>query len=121
MLRWPGGSLPLDRVGWVEFDANCDLLFAIGGRLHRCPAAAAAGATHVDDLVARARLLADFTDLTFSVLRAPYRSGHLGEADAVVPSDGFAPVLDRVTKEDRRQRHRDRQVLRRQARDRERW
>lgn len=121
VLRRSKGSLPLNGVEWVEFDTNGDLLFAIGGRLHRCPATAADGVTCLDDLVARARLLADFTALTFSALRAPYPSGLASEADAAIPPDAFAPVLDRVTKEDRRQRHRDRQVLHRQNRDRQRW
>ena len=121
MLRWARGALPLDGVGWVDFDANGDLLFAIGGRLHRCAADAAVGATCIDDLVARARLLADFTDLTFRAMRAPYRSGWVDTADVEGVPDAFTPVLDRVTREDRRQRHRERQVLRRQQRDRARW
>ena len=120
-LRLRTGPVPLDGVGWVDFDRNGDLVFAIGGRLHRCAAAALEGITGTGALVERARLLADFTDLRFRVLRAPYLSGHLKALDDEAPPDAFAPVLDRFTKADRMQRHRARQILRRQAKDLARW
>lgn len=119
VLRVRSGSRPLDAVRWIGFDANDDLLFAIAGRLYRCPAAAVEGVAGTDDLVARSRLLADLTDLDFRALAAPYAPGNRGARGADEPAgEDFAPVLDRVTKEDRRMRQAQQRILRRQGRDR---
>lgn len=67
------------------------------GRLFRCPADALRDMASAEDVVARSRLLADFTALTFHPLAAPYAAAPTGDEDG-----GYAPVLDRVTKTDRR-------------------
>jgi hypothetical protein len=102
-LRLEGRETVLHGAGWADLDRDGDLFFAIGGRLYCCAAAQVPLIASVDDAVARGRLLADFTDLAFRPLRAPY---------AAPDADGFAPALDRVTREDRRERRRLRGVLR---------
>ncbi|BCM86262.1 hypothetical protein [Methylobacterium indicum] len=59
------------------------------------------------DVVARSRLLADFTDLTFRPLAAPYA--------AASSADRHLPILDSVTKADRQARKKMRRFVERQA------
>lgn len=102
--------MALPDVGWAAFDANGDLLFAVGGRLFRCPAGGLRAVVGLDEAITRSRLLADFTDLTFRPLAAPYeacRTEAGGDGDG-----GFVPALDRVTKFDRRVRQRAQRLLR---------
>ncbi|BAU89800.1 hypothetical protein MPPM_1195 [Methylorubrum populi] len=89
-----GPPVPLPVAGWAAFDRNGDLLFSQGGALFRLDADRIAGLGSTDELLARARCLADFSDLRFRPLAAPYAA----------PKDGFAPALDRVSREDRQWR-----------------
>lgn len=102
---------------WADFDRNGDLLFAIEGCLHRCPAWALRGAASLADLLGAGRVLADFTDLAFQALPAPYRAFSPSADDpeaspADAEPDGFSPALDRVTREERRHRKRQRSLAR---------
>ncbi|MCF4125308.1 hypothetical protein [Methylobacterium sp. SyP6R] len=99
--------VPLAGVGWAAFDGTGDLLLARGGRLLRCMADDLPAAVDAGDVVARSRLLADFTDLTFRPLAAPYA--------AASHADRHLPVLDSVTKTDRQARKTMRRLMKRQA------
>ncbi|AWN54667.1 hypothetical protein [Methylobacterium sp. 17Sr1-1] len=97
----------LPGVGWAGFDVTGDLLLARGGTLLRCMADDLAASRGGSDVVVRSHLLADFTDLRFRPLAAPYASS---VTDA--PGTGcFVPALDRVTKSDRQARQRARRLL----------
>ncbi|MGF3022744.1 hypothetical protein ACQVP2_07940 [Methylobacterium aquaticum] len=104
-------SVALAGIGWAAFDGTGDLLLARGGSVLRCRADDVPAAHSLGDVVAGSRLLADFTDLTFRPLAAPYAASGLSGS----PVDRYAPVLDRVTKSDRRARKMTRQLLRQQA------
>lgn len=91
-----GPPVPLPVSSWAAFDGNGDLLFSRGGALFRLAAADMAGMGSTEDLLARALCLADFSDLRFRPLTAPYATP---EAE-----DGFAPTLDRASREDRQRR-----------------
>ena len=93
-----GPPVPLPVSGWAAFDGNGDLLFSQGGALFRLGAAEMTGLESTEALLARARRLADFTDLHFRPLAAPYAPPSADDGG------GFAPALDRVSREDRRRR-----------------
>lgn len=109
-----GATVDLPRCGWAAFDGNGDLLFSDGGRLYRLPSEAIARQGSTTELVASARCLADFSDLTFATVLAPYASPRIEAAatEDAVP-EGYAPALDRTTREDRRAAKRRRKVDRR--------
>lgn len=110
-------SAPLPTVQWADLDQNGDLLFSRGGALYRLPQVEYGALQQQEDILARARCLADFTDMRFQSVKAPYGSslrggpGWPGEEEPIL-DDRFMPPLDRVTKEDRRERKRLRAVRR---------
>lgn len=93
-----GPPVPLPVSGWAAFDGNGDLLFSQGGALFRLGADRLSGIDSTEALLDRARCLADFSDLRFRPLAAPYA------APRVETEAGFAPALDRVSREDRQRR-----------------
>lgn len=97
-------DVPIPGATWADIDTNGDMLFAVGGALYRL--AAVDGLAVKDDVLALARRLADFTDLIFENKVAPY------ETDRHDATGAFLPRLDRVTKEDRRKRARQRKAAR---------
>ena len=98
-----GRPVVLPQAGWAAFDGNGDLLFSDGGRLYRLPAAEIGTVASPADLPGASRCLADFTDMTFVGIQAPYDSPR-AETSALEEESpmGFAPPLDRRTREDRR-------------------
>ncbi|CAO4156308.1 hypothetical protein LPLAFNJD_LOCUS4661 [Methylorubrum aminovorans] len=104
-----GPPVPLPVAGWAAFDRNGDLLFSRGGALFRLDADRVGGLGSTDELLARARCLADFSDLRFRPLAAPYA------APTAETDDGFAPALDRVSREDRQRRRQMRKAHERVA------
>lgn len=119
-LAQSGRTMRLPGVDWADLDHDGDLLFARGGALYRLAQAQFAGLGAEQDLWQVARLLADFTPLRFQSVQAPYGAptgrgvpARAHDGDDTVPPSGFEPVLDRITKEDRRARRRAREGGRR--------
>lgn len=99
LLVRSGAAFELPVSGWAEFDEKGDLLFSEGGRLYRLKAEAIDEIAHSAELTERAICLADFSDLRFRPLPAPYAPVPAPASDAPA---GFAPALDRTTREERR-------------------
>lgn len=108
-------EVALPGAGWADIDTNGDIVFAISGALHRLRAGDIADAMTSPDVVPHASVLADFTDMRFENVVAPYASGGFpDDLSRPCPEDDqgrrgvgagiFSPRLDRVTKEDRRRR-----------------
>lgn len=105
-----GQPVELPRADWAAFDGNGDLLFSEGGRLYRLAAEAFGSVTCTAGLLDAARCLADFSDLRFTAVRAPYaQEVRPGDDGGLAPS-GFAPRLDRTSRETRRRAKRLRKL-----------
>lgn len=98
-------NVSLAGARWADIDTNGDVLFAVGGALYRLHLDDVSHAMTKNDPLARSRLLADFSDMQFEPVMAPYSPARMVDDPAK-----FAPRLDRVTKEDRRRAKRERRA-----------
>lgn len=106
-------SVALEGADWAEFDDNGDLLFSRGGGLYRLGLVRFSKVTSFEALLGEAKLLADFSGLTFQPVAAPYpamsaRAGRAGDGGGGATDEaGYMDHIDgRVSKEDRRNRAR---------------
>ena len=100
------GCAPIELEGaaWADFDANGDLLFAIGGRLYRLPAKSSPTAPTFDGIVDAASCLTDLSDLQFRNVAAP-------SASTLIAATPYEPLRDRNTRETRRERKKRRRMI----------